>query len=533
MCGEALELDDARARGVARLLRLRIGAVVCQRRQLAQRRDAVAGRVRGARRRAATARSAAGPRARRRIAAPVPAPSRRRLAGRRRQVGCDRDGERMQRRRACGRHRTAFRDDARKPPAAADAKVEQASLRGSHRRTPSSTRPSVSDSPRNAHGDRIGASGSAQQALAQRQQMAGEVAAVDGRHVARRQRLQRLGVVPVVEMAAVARQRFAACASVARCARSCSPAVQVAEVVGGQVRPAATGRCWSARCGARPPAPDVPGCCPAAASGRRRRRRSRRTPRCGATAGRRNPSCAVAQLGAPARRAAGPATPSAAAMPPTAAGCGAATHSARRLHARQQTAAVGDRERRGRTTSSAPNPAEPTRRSVRSTSLRRTPLQQPSPRRPAIRHSVRTIASRLKNASYGRQASVDRARAAVAPESPADAWQQVGGERHVDGPVEQVAHRRQHDRRDQQDRQQPQRPASGCGRQRPAEHQQRRQRGGHQAAAQVVEQLAARQPATADCARAPPRAARHARQQPRQQLPVAADPAMPALDVGA
>src|SRR3546814_15485337 len=50
--------------------------------------------------------------------------------------------------------------------------------------------------------------GLCQQALAQRQQVPGEVAAVDGRHVQRVQRAQGLGVVPVVEVAAMARQRF-------------------------------------------------------------------------------------------------------------------------------------------------------------------------------------------------------------------------------------------------------------------------------------------------------------------------------------
>jgi hypothetical protein len=54
-------------------------------------------------------------------------------------------------------------------------------------------------------------------------------------------------------------------------------------------------------------------------------------------------------------------------------------------------------------------------------------------------------------------------------------------------------------RRDQQDAEHRQGPEQGRGKQRPAQQQQQRQRRRHQAAAQVVEQLPARQQRTADC----------------------------------
>ncbi len=84
------------------------------------------------------------------------------------------------------------------------------------------------------------------------EQVAAEVAAVDRRHVGRRQRRERSRVVPVQEVAAMAR---AAAASVARVASRRSQQVARCRSSRSDARrpaPAGTGRCWSARCGARP-----------------------------------------------------------------------------------------------------------------------------------------------------------------------------------------------------------------------------------------------------------------------------------------
>ena len=90
-----------------------------------------------------------------------------------------------------------------------------------------------------------GSLGQLQQRHARRQQVAGQVAAVDGRDVRRRQRRQRARVVPVVEVAAIALQ-------LEQRVRRSAPAVahdaggaQVAEVVGrerGQQLQADVGR---------------------------------------------------------------------------------------------------------------------------------------------------------------------------------------------------------------------------------------------------------------------------------------------------
>ena len=120
--------------------------------------------------------------------------------------------------------------------------------------------------------------GQRQQARPQRQQVAGEVAAVHRRDVERRQRLQRLRVVPVVEVALGSAPARSSCAACSPCARRAGrPGCSRSRRRSGS--PAARAPCWSATCDARPRRPDAPGSCRAAASGPPGRRRSRRTPR--------------------------------------------------------------------------------------------------------------------------------------------------------------------------------------------------------------------------------------------------------------
>ena len=101
-------------------------------------------------------------------------------------------------------------------------------------------------------------------------------------------------------------------------------------------------------------------------------------------------------------------------------------------------------------------------------------------------------------------------------------------------PVDRRARQAHHvggERHDADDHDDAQRPHERLGQPRPAEHRQRDQRRGHEAAAQVVEQLPLRQRRQ--------RIARRARQrvqaaaQPADQLPVAAHPAVAARHVGA
>ena len=139
-------------------------------------------------------------------------------------------------------------------------------------------------------------------------QVAGEVAAVDRRDVARLERPQVARVVPVVEVAAEALAAAPSWRASPRAARPCR-ACRSSRSRGPRPSTADRGRCWSARCGARRPAADLPGSCPAAACCRRRRRRSRRTARCAARSGAasRASAGATARAGAAARRAADPA----------------------------------------------------------------------------------------------------------------------------------------------------------------------------------------------------------------------------------
>ncbi len=150
----------------------------------------------------------------------------------------------------------------------------------------------------------------------------------------------------------------------------------------------------------------------------------------------------------------------------------------------------------------------------------------------SIRHAVRTIASRLTVASYGRKASVNsglrelhgrpsaprpRDAAAAAPRPACAA--RPGSTALAAGSSEDRDH---HQRSTSQ----------ACAQHGPPEQQQQRQRRRHEAAPQVVEDLPPRQ-RRQRIAQPAPAGAGHARQQPARNLPVAADPAVPAAHVRA
>ena len=165
-CGQALELDDALARGIAAPAAIARSAPwsLAGAGQLAQRRDAI-GRTRAwRRRRATTARSAAGPRARRahcRTSACAQCVAPRRATAQ--SVGFDRDGaahaarasmrsaSRQRLGDACAQAASSCRCEGR-------AALVAARLR---RRTPRAPGRTCRPARRNAHGDRIGASRSA------------------------------------------------------------------------------------------------------------------------------------------------------------------------------------------------------------------------------------------------------------------------------------------------------------------------------------------------------------------------------------
>jgi hypothetical protein len=102
---------------------------------------------------------------------------------------------------------------------------------------------------------------------------------------------------------------------------------------------------------------------------------------------------------------------------------------------------------------------------------------------------------------------------------------------HVARFLHQLQQRRQQ-RRYQQHRQHGQRPRQCRRNHQPADQQQGQHRRGHQRTAQVVQNFPARQRGQRIAAPAIAGGGRP-RQQPWQQLPVAADPAVAALDVGA
>ena len=114
--------------------------------------------------------------------------------------------------------------------------------------------------------------------VGQRDQVAGEVAAVDSGDIARIQRTQIPRVVPVVEMPAE-RARLPMVASVAARRSAGFGGSQPGEIARASPPTADRGRDWSVRSGGPAPGSGLPGNCPAAACGRPPSRRSRRTAR--------------------------------------------------------------------------------------------------------------------------------------------------------------------------------------------------------------------------------------------------------------
>ena len=97
----------------------------------------------------------------------------------------------------------------------------------------------------------------------QRDQVRGEIAGVHRGDVARLERPQVLGVVPVVEMAVKRRHARQRVERRPRCDRA-HRAGRTSRSRAPRRWTAGTGRCWWARCGARPRRADLPGNCPAA-----------------------------------------------------------------------------------------------------------------------------------------------------------------------------------------------------------------------------------------------------------------------------
>ena len=142
------------------------------------------------------------------------------------------DARKRRRRRVPGRV-PAARSCAARPRRPAGARR---SRRPADRpRAASSRTRSVSRRPPNSRGGSIARLGQLQQAPAEHQQMAGEVAAVDRRDVQRQQRLERARVVPVVEVAAVALHPASVPNVLLRAVEQAGRGA-VAEIVGGQVR---------------------------------------------------------------------------------------------------------------------------------------------------------------------------------------------------------------------------------------------------------------------------------------------------------
>ncbi len=144
--------------------------------------------------------------------------------------------------------------------------------------------------------------GKREQPRTQGQQMAGEVAAVHRRDVARRQRLQRLACRTSCRNALGAAPGRPSCAACSPCARravrpECSRSRRRTD------SPAAPARCWSAMCDARPRQRDAPDSCRAAANDPPGRRRSSKNAQVRRASARRKSVCSTVRLAL--RRASG------------------------------------------------------------------------------------------------------------------------------------------------------------------------------------------------------------------------------------
>ena len=337
-----------------------------------------------------------------------------------------------------------------------------------------------------------------QQADAQRQQVTGEVSAVDGRDVHRQQRLQGLRVVPVVEVTPVPFE--GAMLRSALAVRSSSVRSEGSRSHGRPGWRAAPAPCWSARCGAPPPGRVAPGRCPAAASCPPGRRTSRRTPRFAARAARRKTSCCVRQAGL--------RTDQRPAQPPGDARRDQPQQQDRRCERQHRRAAPAPGTRRPRVRSPAsststgviasnpgslPLPASPGR----------APFQQPLAR---DQYAPGRAQHRIGAAAgFVRQAGQCKSRLRPLRGGRAQGRSQVLAQRRVSWLAQQLQHRAEQRRHQRRCRRATRVQASAEGSAIQRGQQQQQQRNRHQAAPQVVGNLPAATGRTAGCGTAAPR----------------------------
>ena len=363
----------------------------------------------------------------------------------------------------------------------------------------------------------------AEQALPQGQQVAGEVAAVDRRYVVRRQWTEGFGVVPVVEVTAITRQRVERGKGVGR-ARHQPADRQVAEVHGGQVRQqrhADVGRRGAAGHDQRGMFLHVVGREPVIVRVDVGFKKAPRAP-CKATE--------VLQLRRGQHDGCALLRP---AHPP---------HQQGRQGPQRQDRARDDQRRRLQREQREHcrhrgHRCRPHRQyrcgqvvAERAFDLTgRVPSQQPTPTQHPVSRTRDRIEAQERLEGEGGQGQWCPREAAPGREEPL-AYMRL--DRHIGGASRQIHHRREQWRQ-QQRRQHPRRAnerLQGAFGEYPHQHQQCRGGHGHQAAAQVVGQLATRQQRQRIALTAAI-GARRPRHQPRQQLPVTPDPAVAALDV--
>ena len=390
----------------------------------------------------------------------------------------------------------------------------------------SAARPACRRGPRRAR-DRIGSS-AGQQASTQSQQMAREVSAVDRRDVPRQQRLQRPRVVPVVEVTPVPLERLHACERAWPCARA------VGRPSGSRSRRrpgwrATPGPCWSATCDARRSAT---GCSwivvrrqPVVLRSDEGLEVRPRPPRQRAekTSGSASDAARAARSGRLSHHAmAGDEQPEhAGSVPPHASAVGAR---------QRQYAPMAQRSDRAPPTSTEYD-ARPDRRAIPATSPDGRPFEQSRCARRACARSCAAIASAAEERLVRQAGERKQPGRTACPPSAARAARCCRS-RHVRRLAAQICSTR---------------PSNGGSETMPSDDE------GPAATAmaetampssnssssatgtRLRRRLSRSSTATArraDCVTAVPRH-RHARQQPARDLPVAADPAVPAADVGA
>ena len=362
--------------------------------------------------------------------------------------------------------------------------------------------------------------GQREQTRPQRQQMAGEVAAVDRRDVARRQRLQGPRVVPVVEVAVVALERCHG-AKASRRALDQRAGGDVAEIVGGEV-----GEQRQADVGRRGAVGDHAGRVFLEVVGRqpvvlRADERSKNAQVLRAIRRRKSVCAAVRRA---SRRRSGRLEPpgeDGRAQPQQRAPA-AATVSAVGLSRRKPTRTPRARRAGAIHIERKLAPRLPARRARSLVDGR--PFQQAALRERACATAVRRIASRLTHGLV-RQAGEPERRLARLPPVAAHDGATMLAQRACSRGLRSNADEADQQRRDQDDAEHGERPGPRARRDEPADQQQQHERRRHEAAPQVVEDLPARQRRRADCVRCVPPAAGTRGSSQLRDLPVAADPA--------